>query len=143
MVTPAFWDTSAMVSLCVRQQSSTAARQLARKYKFVVWWCTSVEMTSAFERLVRTEQLSPAGYLSAARHLSRLRRSWREVDPTPSLRFEAESLLARFPLKAADALQLAAAMTWAGNFPKNRLFIASDGQLLDAASQLGFQIVSA
>jgi hypothetical protein len=34
-------------------------------------------------------------------------------------------------------------MTWAGNFPKNRLFIASDGQLLDAASQLGFQIVSA
>jgi predicted nucleic acid-binding protein len=130
-----------MVALCVQQQSSTVARQLARKHEFIVWWCTSVEMQSAFERLARMRELSPAEYLSAARHLSRLRHGWQEVSPTQSLRFEAESLLARFPLKAADALQLAAAMTWAGSFPKGRIFVASDGQLLDAARQLGLQVI--
>jgi len=143
VVTTAFWDTSALVSLCVQQQASAVARQLARKYRFVVWWSTSVEMQSAFERLARTGQLSPAGYSSAARHLSRLRRGWQEVDPTPSLRFEAESLLTRFPLKAADALQLSAALIRAGNFPRVRVFVASDGQLLDAARRVGFQVVAA
>jgi len=56
---------------------------------------------------------------------------------------EAEALLARFSLKGADALQLAAAITWTGNQPKGRVLISADIQLLDAARQLGFQTVSA
>jgi hypothetical protein len=52
-------------------------------------------------------------------------------------------LLSQFPLHAADALQLAAALTWAAGFPKNRGFIASDSQLLEAARQAGFQVISA
>jgi predicted nucleic acid-binding protein len=76
----------------------------------------------------------------AARHLSRLQLSWREINPIPSVRLEAEKLVASFPLKAADALQLAAALTWAAGFPKGRIFIASDSQLLNAAAQTGFEV---
>jgi predicted nucleic acid-binding protein len=142
-VTSTFWDSSALVSLCVRQQASRFARQLSNQHRFVVWWCTPVEMQSAFERLARMGQLSPSGYSMAVRHLAKMRTGWQEVHPTPSLRSQAESLLALYPLKAADALQLSAALTWAGGFPKGRTFIASDGQLLDAARKVGFQAIDA
>jgi hypothetical protein len=66
-----------------------------------------------------------------------------KLGPTEALRDEAELLLARFPLSAADALQLAAAMTWAGGHPRGRVFICGDARLLDAARRLGFQAVEA
>jgi len=142
-VTPAFWDSSALVPLCVHQQSSVAARRLLRQYSIVVWWSTSVEMRSAFERLLRMGQSTPAEHRGAITRMERLRRSWRELAPTEDLRAEAETLLGRFPLKGADALQLAAAVTWTGSQPKGRVLISADTQLLDAARQLGFQTVSA
>ena len=44
----------------------------------------------------------------------------------------------RFPLKAADALQLAAGLAWTSGRPRSRAFISGDTQLLEAAGQLGF-----
>ncbi len=55
-MTPAFWDTSALVPLCVQQQPGPAVQQLLQQYEIVVWWATSVEMRSAFERLPRMGQ---------------------------------------------------------------------------------------
>jgi len=49
----------------------------------------------------------------------------------------------RFPLKAADAQQLAAALTWCLGRTKGRALISGDSQLLDAARQLGFHAVEA
>jgi predicted nucleic acid-binding protein len=72
-----------------------------------------------------------------------MRSDWREVDPSESLREQAERLVDRFPLKAADAQQLAAALTWCIGRPKGRAFISGDGQLLDAAKQLGFHAIEA
>ena len=88
-------------------------------------------------------QSTPSEHGGAIARLERLRKSWREIAPTEDLRMEAEALLARFSLKGADALQLAAAITWTGNQPKGRVLISADIQLLDAARQLGFQTVSA
>jgi predicted nucleic acid-binding protein len=65
------------------------------------------------------------------------------VLPSDSLRDEAERLIDRFPLRAADALQLAAALSWCIGRPKGRVFIAGDRQLLDAARELGFHAVEA
>jgi predicted nucleic acid-binding protein len=100
-------------------------------------------MQSAFERLKRMGQLSSQGYSAAIRTLDKMRRIWTEVNPIPQVRSTAETLLSQFPLHAADALQLAAAVTWSTGFPKNRVFISSDTQLLHAAQQLGFQTISA
>jgi predicted nucleic acid-binding protein len=100
-------------------------------------------MRSAFERLQRMRQSTTAEHRGAIARLERLRKSWRELAPTEELRIEAETLLSRFPLKGADALQLAAAITWSGSQPKGRVLISADAQLLDAARQLGFQTVSA
>jgi|CZKF01.1.fsa_nt_gi predicted nucleic acid-binding protein len=139
----AFWDASALVPLCVRQRTTSVAKALRTQYQMAVWWSTPVEMRGAFARLVRMGQLSPNEYVQAQMRLDSIRSDWRELDPSEKLREQAERLVDRFPLKAADAQQLAAALAWCIGRPKGRVFISGDSQLLDAARQLGFQAVEA
>ena len=139
----AFWDTSALVPLCVRQQPSPAVRQLLEQHEIAVWWATSVEMRSAFERLLRMGQLTAPEHAAAGARLEKLRRGWRELQPTEALRSQAETFLMSYSLKAADALQLAAAWIWCSGEPQNYVFISGDAQLLEAARQVGFQPVAA
>jgi predicted nucleic acid-binding protein len=83
-------------------------------------------------------QLTPNEHVQAQVRLDRMRSIWQEVYPSEPLREQAERLVDRFPLKAADAQQLAAAIVWCGGRTKGRAFISGDSQLLDAARQLGF-----
>ena len=140
---PAFWDSSSLVPLCVRQQSTPVARALSKQYGIFVWWAAPVEISSAFTRLLRMGQLTPTGRVQAQVALDELRSNWREVLPSDDLRNQAERLIDRYPLRAADALQLAGALTWCIGRPKGRVFISGDSQLLNAARQLGFQAVEA
>lgn len=139
---PAFWDASSVVPLCLEQQSTAVARDLARQYQFIVWWSTQVEVRSAFARLLRMGEITAAQQNAAGQRLDTLRRHWREMQPANDLRAQAEAFLTLYPLKAADALQLAAAWVWCSGTPRNRVFISADVQLLEAARQVGFQIVA-
>jgi predicted nucleic acid-binding protein len=139
----AFWDASALVPLCVRQRNTSVAKALRTQYQMAVWWSTPIEMRGAFARLARMGQLSPNEHVQAQVRLDSIRSDWREVDPSEKLREQAERLVDRFPLKAADAQQLAAAMVWCGGRTKGRAFISGDSQLLDAARQLGFHGIEA
>lgn len=98
-------------------------------------------MQSAFARLHRMGQLNSAQRAAASAALLQLRGSWREMQPTEQVRSEAETLLNRFPLRAADSLQLAAALIWAVGKPQGRAFVCGDEDLLEAARQLGFQTI--
>jgi len=141
-VTVAFWDTSALVPLCVQQKPSSLVRHLLAQYEIAVWWATPVEMRSAFERLLRMGQLTVPEHAAAEARLKKLRRGWRELQPTEALRTQAEVFLMSYPLKAADALQLAAAWMWCSGSPQNYVFISGDAALLEAAQQAGFQTVA-
>ena len=70
-----------------------------------------------------------------------MRSQWREISPSLAIRDQAERFLERFPLKAADALQLAAAFAWTSGRPRARAFLSGDAQLLEAAGLLGFQAI--
>jgi len=140
---PAFWDSSSVVPLCVRQEGAPAAQNLIQRYSLVVWWATPVEVRGAFSRLLRTRELMSSQHVGAQVRLTELRSKWREISPAPGLRDQAERLLDRFPLKAADALQLAAALAWVSGRPRNRAFISGDALLHDAAGQLGFLAIRA
>jgi predicted nucleic acid-binding protein len=110
-------------------------------YDVAVWWSAPVEIRGAFARLLRMRQLTLTGQVEALVTLDDMRRVWHEVYPSEQLREQAERYVDRFPLKAADAQQLAAAMIWCLNRPRGRVFISGDTQLLDAARQLGFQAI--
>ena len=134
----AFWDRSALVPLCAHQGITPRAVALYRSYGVVVWWATSVEIASALRRLVRMKQLTPDDWTVSRRLALELAGSWRVIQPSNSLRAGAVQFVDRYDLKAADALQLAAALEWCENIPQGRVFLAADQRLREAAVLSGF-----
>lgn len=135
----AFWDSSALVTLCVDQPASLLYRGFAYQFDIVVWWSAPVEIQSALERLRRMGQLNEPDYAGAEKRLKQLEQDWSEIRPSNPLRSQAATFLTQFPLKAADSLQLAVAWRWAQQRPAGHRFLTADTQLAAAARQLGFQ----
>jgi predicted nucleic acid-binding protein len=138
---PAFWDSSALVPLCVHETMSRQAHSQLRNFLPVVWWGSLVEVHSAIARLHRLGKLSDGEKQKALSHLDLLNRGWREVLPGDHLRELAVRLLAAHDLRAADGLQLAAALTWCQERPAKRDFVCSDDRLSKAASAVGFSVL--
>jgi len=138
--TDAFWDSSAIVPFCVGQMGSAFASAAMRSKSIVVWWGTPVEVTSAMARLLRSDEISAKSFRSAQARLAELRGMWIEVQPTEQARELAEVLVQRHPLRAADAMQLAAALIWTKGLPRNRVFVCFDGRLAEAAVKEGFSV---
>ena len=89
-----FWDSSAVIPLCVNDPSTATVRRLARENEAIAaWWGTVVECCSALSRLLRQGDLSVSD-LTRARHLlDRLAEGWSEVAPGPEVRDQAIRLL--------------------------------------------------
>ena len=140
---PAFWDTSAVVHLCVPGQGSSGARRLLHEQTPVIWWCTPVEALGAIERLHADRVITLPACLAAKERAQAMLGSWREIHPSDFVRELALVLLGQFRLRAADALQLAAALVWCKQKPQSRIFVCNDVKLVSAAMALGFDVRSA
>lgn len=138
----AFWDASALVPLCVQEITSRQAQSQLRKSLPVVWWGSAVEVHSAIARLHRRGKLNESDKNGAISRLTHLSRGWREVLPGDLLRDLALRLLDSYELRAADSLQLAAALTWCQQRPARRNFVCADKRLSEAAVSAGFSVVS-
>jgi len=134
----AFWDASALVPLCVRQGLTPRAIALYKRYEVVIWWAIPVELASALARLTRMKQLDSADW-SQARSLARkLADSGSVIQPSDALRVRAAQLVDRYDLRAADSLQLAAALEWCEGASQGRVFLTADQKLREAALLSGF-----
>ena len=89
-------------------------------------------------RLEREKKLMTAEFAAAAADLAELAADWHEVAPTREIRDIAKRLLRVHALRAADALQLAAALAMAENNPSSLGFVCTDDRLRDAAARQGF-----
>ena len=135
-----FWDASAVVALIVDEPSHKRVReQLDSDPLMLVWWGTPVECTSALSRRERDGSLDTAATRAALTRLRALTDQWHEVLPTPALRSLAERLLRVHPLRAADSLQLAAALIGAERDPAGLEFVSLDDRLKDTAAREGFR----
>ncbi len=106
----------------------------------VVWWGTSVECISALSRLERERLLTAEHFGMAQQRLRALAELWSEVQPQVAIRTLAERLLRIHPLRAADALQLAAALVVAGDDRSSAEFVCLDRRLSDAALREGLKL---
>ena len=133
-----FWDSSAIVPLCLEQPLTEPARALHQSdSELVVWWGSPIECASAIARLHREGHLTDEQEVAARELLATVRASWFEMQPGEAIREQALRLLRVHPLRAADALQLAAALEWAGS-PVAGAFVTFDGRLSAAARREGF-----
>jgi uncharacterized protein len=77
----------------------------------------------------------------AGQRLARdLARDWISVHESPSITEDACLLLEHYPLRAADALQLAAALEACEHRPQGYVFITADQRLADAACLREFSV---
>ena len=136
----AFWDASVLVPLCVYQTPTPQAILFESKYRIAVWWATHVEIASALAQLLRQQKITAVEYAYAKQQAEDLANIWRTVAPSARIAFEARVLLEKYPLRAADALQLAAALEWSEGRPKGNLFLSFDQRLREAAGLVGFTL---
>jgi predicted nucleic acid-binding protein len=137
-----FWDSSAIIPLCLKEQMSETGKRLIKADEdVVVWWATRVECFSALSRRRREGALSADAELKAKVILSALSTEWSEVQPSEVVRQRAERLLAIHPLRFADAFQLAAALIWAQENPQGYEIVCFDQNLREAAHKEGFTVI--
>ena len=134
----AFWDTSALVPLCIPQVSTPRVTSLSNNFDAVVWWATPVELSGALARLERVKQIDRKDAANARQLAKGLADWWYVIDPSDALRSRAIRLVDLYDLRAADSLQLAAALEWCGDAPQGRVFLAADKRLREAALLNGF-----
>jgi hypothetical protein len=136
-----FWDASAVIPLFVREPRSRLLQAILKEDKhIIVWWGTIIECLSAIARLQREKVIDEKGVTEAREILGLLAGNWSEVEPSPLVRKTAERLLRLHPLRAADSLQLAAALVWTGGNPIDQSFVSLDVRLNKAASLEGFKL---
>lgn len=137
-----FWDSSALIPLLLNDQpSSTEMRRLlARDPETVLWWGAAVECASAVARLGREKHLTEDDVSLTLTAFRQLHRASAEIQPGQQLRERAVRLLRVHPLRAADALQLAAALAWSPRSTEGRGFVCLDTRLREAAAREGFDV---
>lgn len=134
-----FWDASAIVPLLLAEaRRETLLELIQGDPAIVVWWGTPVECGSAIARRERDGALDLADATAALARLRSLAKSWSEVVASDSVRSAALRLLRTHPLRAADSLQLAAAIVAAEGDSASLPFVCLDERLREAADREGF-----
>lgn len=136
-----FWDSSAIVPLILSElRSADLTERLAGDDAVAIWWGTPSECLSAIHGRHRQ---TPATQATLAGAFDRLRAIVDFADvvaPGDDVQRRAGRLLAVHPLRAADALQLAAALTWCEEQPYGERLVSLDERLRDAARREGFVV---
>jgi len=128
------------VPLIVKQPSSPAVQQwMAQDPEIVIWTLTPVEIVSALRRLVRSGQLGEREAGRAESLLVELAKRCHLIVDVESVKAIACRVLRVHSLRAADALQLGAALAWAGSNTQGSVLYTFDQQLAVAAGREGFE----
>jgi uncharacterized protein len=137
-----FWDASAIIPLCLAEPWTPFLMQsLAEDGLMIVWWGSLVECWSAFARLRREGLFDTRDEEQARAILAHLATAWTEVLPNQAVREHTARTLQLHPLRAADALQLAAALVWVQGQPSGHPFVCLDHRLRAAARREGFLLI--
>ena len=136
-----FWDSSAIVPLMIVEPSSARVRNwFDSDSEIIVWTLTRVELLSAIARLRREDSRSATILTVVRRNIMRAWDGWSEITNVELVRRHAERLVESYPLRAADALQLGAALIAAEGEPANLDLVTLDHNLADAAEREGFAV---
>jgi predicted nucleic acid-binding protein len=136
-----FWDTSAIVPLAILEAATVHVHATFKSDAgMAVWWGTDVELRSAVANRERTGQIAADLAARCNVFFDRLRGSWREIEPTETIRRTAGRLVRVHPLTTGDAFQLAAAIAASEGDPSSLTLVSLDARLTEAAQKEGFSV---
>jgi predicted nucleic acid-binding protein len=130
-----------LVTLLLPEARTARMRKRLEDDPFITTWAwTRVELASAIERLSREGRLSALDRRACLDQIAQMASNWDEVFDVPAVRSRAIALLARHPLRAADAAHLGAALWVAGDDPAAMEFVCLDDRLNRAAEREGLLV---
>ena len=137
-----YWDPSAIVLLLATQAGSDARADVYKEDRRVVtWWASKIECTSALCRLRREQVIDEPGLARSLAALESFFEAAAEIEATEEVRTRAIRLLRTHAVRAADALQLAAALVACRENPGSLPFVCGDQRLKAAAEGEGFTVL--
>lgn len=119
-----------------------AASVFERDSLIVTWSLSVVEIVSTLERKLRRNEENLSQLRESKKSLNELEAYWIEVTDIDQVKNRARRLLSVHDLRAADSLQLAAALLFCEERPSDLNFICFDQRLGHAAEREGFRVIS-
>jgi len=139
-----YWDASALVPLFIEEASTSEVDGWrAADPGITTWMMTRVEVISGIARRKREWPQLLAGWNRAIREVHEVASRWTEISDAAATRLHAERIVMDYPLRAADALQLGAAIVAADGDPQSLELVTLDRRLADAARREGFPVLGA
>lgn len=137
-----YWDASALIPLIVAEPDSESVRTwLSEDDHIVTWVWTRTEIIGAIERRAREGSLSRLQRRDVLERFNAFADSWDEVTEVLAVRSRANALLARHPLRAADAGQLGAALLVQEQLANPLTFVCMDQRLSSAAELESLRVI--
>lgn len=138
-----FWDTSALVPLVLEEPGTELVSDWLRADEgMCIWGLARVELASAIERRAREGALTAKERREALKLVVDLAAAATEVLDLEAVRVRAVAVLARHAVRAADAVQLAAALVVADGGFSGLAFVSLDRRLADAAAREGLDVLT-
>ena len=136
-----YLDASALVKRYVAERGSRETRELSTKADVVATsLITRAEVAAALAKAVRLGIIEPDSGRKAQRAFAS---QWPDIAKVPvseALVSRAGALSWDFALRGYDAVQLASALTWQEAVGAEITLATFDGQLWDAAKQVGIHV---
>jgi len=137
-----FWDTSALIPVLVAEpQTARATRLLLSDPDVIVWTLTRVELLSALARRRRSDRTAAAWLRGARQEVLEMWPRWVEVTTLDTVRRHAERIVESHALRAADAMQIAAALVARAEGSGDLAFVTFDLQQAAAAEREGLRVL--
>jgi predicted nucleic acid-binding protein len=137
-----YWDASALVPLFIEEASTTEVEGWrVADPGIATWMMTRVEVISGIARRKREWPELLARWNRAIREVHEVASRWIEISDAATTRLHAERIVTDYPLRAADALQLGAAIVAADGDPHSLELVTLDGRLAEAAPREGFPVL--
>lgn len=137
-----FWDTSALLPTIVDEPTTDACLSLLSMDPTVlVWEGTLIELLSVVGRLRREAEGLDDLCSSIRLDVQSRWATWARVADWSRVSAPAQRLVSVHPLKAADSLQLAAAIVASEERPHTLPFVTRDRALARAAQLEGFPVI--
>ena len=137
-----FWDASALVPLFIDEAKSPEVESWRATDPIITtWMMTRVEVVSAIARRKREQPELVAYWDRVTRDVYGVSTRWIEIWDATAARVQAERIVMDYPLRAADALQLGAALVAADGDPQSLELVTFDRRLAEAARREGFPVL--
>ena len=137
-----YWDSSALVPLILNEPATLSVERIFRQDPFIVTsWTTSIECFSAVMRRKREGHLTEEGVQKVRERLNDFSQAMDIVVPSSELKQVTMRILSTHPLRAADSIQLASALTWCHNHTRGANFVTFDSRLKEVALAEGFNVL--